>query len=174
MNDLEFEKLYEKYKKLIHRIIYEFNVPSYTKEDLLQEALMCLYQSHASFDPSRNTKFITYFYVMLKNRIYKLISANVKHDYVLKNWDDKLFSELPSEYADKGFENEVKSDINNALLNELNNLPRGDISYDIIFNDMRQREVAEKHNISQQMVSRIHNKNIKYLHKKLANMTGGL
>lgn len=164
-----FEENVKKYNPLIYSFINKTFVQSYEKEDLYQEALIVLHEAMGEFDKDKGVKFSTYLYIKLRNKMYDLIKGS--RELTLVDTQSALIEGLvsPDEVFDDdndAYIDKVEKDLLDALLK----MPRGDITYLIIYGGLTQNKVAEIKGISQQRVQYLHKRNLKKL-KELFNYT---
>lgn len=77
---------FEKYEKIIKKIICSYiKFNDYRFEDFLQEGRMLLYESIYKYEVSSNTSFFTYFIIILKRRLYKLVGNDEYEKVVFRD-----------------------------------------------------------------------------------------
>lgn len=161
MYEEDFNKLENDYSKLIHKFLYNKYIQGYEHEDLYQECLMVLDTSNKTFDPSFKVKFITYFYINMKNRISNLITQqqrNKRPNLVFVDINSALLINTPSDEDVEQNLNDLK--VFSALLTELLTYNRGDVTYKILVLGMTVNEVAEQEGVSKQRISYINKRNL--------------
>lgn len=72
MRKMEYNKLEEKWRRLIHKFSNNRTIPGYDKEDIEQELRVVLFKSDQLFDPNKKSKFITYLYSAFSSKVKKL------------------------------------------------------------------------------------------------------
>jgi len=68
-----FKELLEQFTKMIHAIIKEYDLDygdyQVSKDDLYQEATIALYEAAINFDQSKDNKFSTFAFMVIKRRV---------------------------------------------------------------------------------------------------------
>lgn len=111
MEDEKFEKLCEKYHKMIYSIINSLHIYNganvLSNQDLYQEALIALYEAQKCYDIKYDSSFTTFAYIVIKR---KLVKITQKHNKIAENesisydgfekfdYFDKLGYELENEF----------------------------------------------------------------------------
>jgi RNA polymerase sigma factor (sigma-70 family) len=163
MYEENFEKLVEKYDKLINKVVGRVFISGYDKEDLKQECLLVLHNCNKTFDNSRNVSFITYFYTSVINNMYDLIRKSKRTkvpNLIYVDYDNELLMQMIDP-------NDVFSEEDDFVVNDiiiaLDSMDRGIITKMIYLDGLTQREVAKKENISEQRVHYLNKRNISKL-----------
>ena len=136
------------------------NLPRHIKEDIKQESYIGLVKASQRYDPSHNVKFITYasYYISgyTKNALrkyYKMENRINYGDYIIDDRNNKLYknNERKQEYEEiiKNFKTFCNKSINK------------DILIDYYVNNLSQKDVSKKYNISRTKVSDILKNDIK-------------
>lgn len=76
--------MFEKYKKLISKKIYKFNL-AYEYDDIYQEAMMVLYKSIVVFDESMNKTFTRFFEMNLERKFISIVSKRVRRKEIFNS-----------------------------------------------------------------------------------------
>lgn len=72
MNDAEYAELETQWEPLMRKFA-SWSVPNMDYEDIMQEMRIVLFKSQRRFDKSKNTKLITFFYMVFLNRVLGLL-----------------------------------------------------------------------------------------------------
>ena len=79
---MEYNKLEERWRPLIHKFSTKYTIPGYDIEDISQELRVVLLRADQLYDPSKGTKFITYLYSAFDSKckkIYRDVQGRKKH-----------------------------------------------------------------------------------------------
>lgn len=72
-----FEQLFKEYNNIIHKVNSNWG----NTQDGYQEGVLALYEAIEKYDATRNTKFSTYFYMVLRKKIRRYMEK-YKNDYL--------------------------------------------------------------------------------------------
>tara|TARA_R110002051_G_scaffold322830_1_gene414374 strand:+ start:146 stop:757 length:612 start_codon:yes stop_codon:yes gene_type:complete len=170
-------ELHERYKnmcyKQIHKFQNYFNVNNINKDDMLNQSLFLIYDSAATFDPSRNIKYITW----LGNKVKFFCMNHTKKEFKSKHFleygclDDKkdfLSSRIATNLQDEPLINF------NEAFDFLVKHPDERIRkvFEIRYSDLRDkpltwRDVGKELNLSSQTAINLHTKGLKFLRRKI-------
>jgi len=165
---------YEQYKKFVYQITYKFNIPGQSMDDLIQIGCIGLIKAFNTYQYERNIMFITYLAVIVNNEMKMSLRRSKKNDAASldcemfnDNGDITTLLDIVSDPVN--FEELIVDSITfkeiESLLNELTSKQRSIIRCRY-FNDMSQREIAGKFNITQSYISRTIQKALKILKNK--------
>jgi RNA polymerase sigma factor (sigma-70 family) len=137
-------------------------VNNYEEGDLAQDLRFLAFKLHDKFDETKGVTFKTYFVASAKNLIrkahtkrnegFRVVSLNEVDDF-----GEEFGNNLPNE------ENDYDESLLIEILGLIDDMPMGFLTKEYYIDDMTQEELAEKYNISQQMVSKNLKNNIKIL-----------
>lgn len=74
---IAFEHLLKQYNNIIHKVNSHWG----NTQDGYQEGVLALYEAVEKYDATKNTKFSTYFYMVLRKKIRRYVEKN-KNDYL--------------------------------------------------------------------------------------------
>ncbi len=83
------ELMVEKYRRLIIKKIYKFNL-TYYFDDLFQECLIILYQSAMMFDASYNKTFTRFFEMNIERHCISTIATFKRRQEITRNYLDDI------------------------------------------------------------------------------------
>jgi RNA polymerase sigma factor (sigma-70 family) len=140
-------------------------VNNYEEDDLAQDLRFLAFKLHDKFDESKGVTFKTYFVASAKNYIrkahtkrnegFKVVSLNDVDEF-----GEEFGNNLPNE------ENAYDESLLIDVLNVLDGMSMGFLTKEYYIDGLTQEQLAEKYNISQQMVSKNLRNNIKVLKEK--------
>jgi RNA polymerase sigma factor (sigma-70 family) len=169
MYEENFEKLVDKYDKLISKVIRRVFISGYNLDDLRQECLLVLHHCNQNYDKTRGVAFITYFYTNVVNSMYDLIRKSKRSkvpSLIYVDYDDELLMKVIDTSTEES--NEDDEMLVKDILIALQYIPRGNITKMIYMDGLSQREVASIENISEQRVHYLNKRNLKRLHEIFA------
>lgn len=162
-SDAAFEELKRRMESLIFRRAKKYySVNGYTRDDIIQEGIIALYNATLSFDPSRGYRFRTYFssYIYLH---YKRIffNRNVRkkdplfHCKQVEYYDPDLTDEAIFDGVDGSpLENVLKNELHEALMNAIDS-DLTDLEKKIVIAYLEGRDyenIADKYDVSTKSV----------------------
>lgn len=160
VTDELFEKYVEQYTPLFHKMINGRFITSYTKEDLIQECYMVLFNVMKTFDESKGAAFMTYLYTALRNHIVNLISQNNREKTVDLIYVDNNSAVIMNELYKDNFDSIDNADFLKQIAEFLHTIPRGEITYLHHFVGITQQEIADMEGITRQRVNYLNKRNI--------------
>jgi len=175
IREMSCSEVYEQFKKFIHSTAYKYNDSTESLEDLIQVANVGLVQAFNTYEIESGNHFMTYLWSVVAHSMLKHL-RNVKRkdkakidNYIIYDDNGHTTTNLdlltePTNCEDVAITNIVSMDMK-KFINELK--PRNkkiiELSY---FNNMTQRQIGEKLNITQATVSKIIKKSLKILKTK--------
>ena len=89
-NQDALELMFEKYKGLISKKIYKFNLV-YEYEDVFQESLMVLYKTISIYDDSHGKSFTRFFEMNLERKFMSIVSQKVRRNEIFSSNELYIF-----------------------------------------------------------------------------------
>jgi len=159
-NNEALELLFEKYKPLIYKKIYKFNL-YYDFDDMYQESLMILFKSLEKFDEKYSKTFTRYFEQNLERKFITIVSKRVRRSEIFRQNEKYIFEHNHNTYHESEYYELIKIEIAKILtktenlvytLRELNNYSISYISGNyglgdkVIYNSLhRAKKKIKKH-----------------------------
>ena len=161
MSDKDYEELYIKNENLVYKFAAQYNLLH--NEDMMQNLKLAFFRAIKKYDATKGFALSTYAYIALFHEYkYSFRNKNLKLQFVdnmVKDDEDKyssIFDFIPDESnVDPDYEiykEDVLSKVHNYLANY--DAKYREIFYDYYFNDANQKDLAEKHHLSQAQISR--------------------
>lgn len=176
------EIIYHNIKLVIDCVVKKYSNSGYDKKELVSVGLIGLIKGVNSFDTSKNVEFATYVSICIRNEILMFFRKNNKHfnsgsfeQLVCSesgNSDIKLIDVLDDKSSDfiSEIENKVLAIKVRQIIDELPPREREMVLLNFGFIDNRiytQAEIAKKFGIAASYVSRIIQKSLKVMKRKL-------
>lgn len=170
---------------LVRFFAYKYNRPDLSFDDLYTEGLMGLFKAAKSWDPSKS-KFSTYASKCIANELLMLFRKVDRHPYInsmdevsteargVDKYNRDMYDFVP--HHNRTDEDVILDDYMVAVSEYLSNLPYRErfclmATYGINMDELDQRTLAEKFNISQSYVSRLVRKEVRSLRQFIATIT---
>lgn len=157
----KYEEIYLKNQNIVYKFATTYKLLN--DEDMMQNLRMAMFRAIKNFDNTKGFALSTYVYIALYHEYkYSFRDKNLKLDYtsnIVKDEDGKQ-SDIFDFIADnnvKDIDYELdKRDIFDIIYSYLDtcDLETKNVFYDYYFNNVKQKEIAEKYNLSQGQVSR--------------------
>lgn len=106
IDEVQFEKLVAVHQKYIYGIVDKFNFSNESRNDLYVSGLIGFFDAYKNYNPSYNTKFITYAYNYIKHEVIDhqqsikyphFTRSEIKNYRIIKNYVEKNSKEYLSE-----------------------------------------------------------------------------
>lgn len=168
----EFDKLYEENEKLVYKFATDYKLLS--DEDMIQNLKLAMFRALQRYNPNKGIALSTYVYTTLYHEYkYSFRDKNLKINYVsniIKDENGKkssIFDFIAIETIDIDYELDKQAmfKIINEYLNSCDEESRN-IFNDYYFENIKQKDLAKKYNLSQGQISR----KIKYMIKCLQEL----
>ena len=144
----------EEQRLLVEKTASANPVEGMQREDVAQELYLVMERCLANFDPSKDTKFSTYFINSAKNRIGKLRKqASARPRPV----DDITIDYIPAP--------QEREPLIEELYDHLRDIPNGDLLIAYYVDGVSQEELARRRGVSQQRVQQIIKEGVTSLQK---------
>lgn len=186
MTSKEQEDLLKKYDGFVHFMAkkYHGSLKIHEYEDLVQEFRMALIEAREKHDDTQG-KFTTFAGLLMKHRFLHILrdeNAEKRPDYVLTldeaitNGNDKSenfidIAEPMWEYEKTPHEIYIEERFANDILDVLDSFSRGFITRQLLYDGLSVKEVAEKNNMSEDLVRLTHKLNVLRLRTFLKKMS---
>jgi RNA polymerase sporulation-specific sigma factor len=152
------EELVEEYSRFVYQIGKKFFLPGATKEDLIQEGMIGLFNAILNYDPQYKTSFDDYASLSIRNRILRAVrmATQLKQKVLSEAYS---LDEDPFYYASMFAESNVEEQVLGRMsMKELSQAFKGILSpmeYDIItmkITDASVDEMAQTYGFSKKQV----------------------
>ena len=157
----DYEKIYLKNQNLVYK--FATNYKLLNDEDMMQNLRMAMFRAIKNFDPSKGFALSTYVYIALYHEYkYSFRDKNLKIEYASNIVDDEngkqfdIFDFVEDTRNIDNIEYINKKEIFKIINDYINNCEKDyrDLFYDYYFNNVKQKELAKRYNLSQGQVSR--------------------
>ncbi|KFZ26939.1 MAG: RNA polymerase sigma-H factor [Candidatus Izimaplasma bacterium HR2] len=118
-NNEALELLFEKYKPLISKKIYKFNL-YYDYDDMYQESLMVLFKSLERFDEKYSKTFTRYFEQNLERKFITIVTKRVRRSEIFRKNEKYIFENNHNTVHHSEYFDLVKKEITKILTNTEN------------------------------------------------------
>lgn len=118
-NNDALELMFEKYKPLISKKIYKFNL-YYDYDDMYQESLMVLLKSLEKFEDKYSKTFTKYFELNLDRKFITIVSKRVRRNEIFKKNEKYIYESNHSTFQQSEYFDLVKKEITKILTNREN------------------------------------------------------
>lgn len=176
------EELFDQNTKLVYYLIWKFKIPQNHYDDVVQEAMLGLWEACVRFKPELGYEFSTYAVPMIQGRIQKYRRDKISLiriprscyergetiDLVISSLDDQITDSSDSTFWDLApGTNDFYPNLFEDQIEEFLETKRG-MKYYAVYEELlygcaygeepNQVEIAEKYNLSQPSVSRLFNR----------------
>lgn len=118
-NNEALELLFEKYKPLISKKIFKFNL-YYDYDDMYQESLMVLFKSLECFEEKYSKTFTKYFELNLERKFITIVSKRVRRTEIFRKNEKYIYESNHSTIQRSEYFDLVKKEITKILTNREN------------------------------------------------------
>ena len=118
-NNEALELMFEKYKPLISKKIFKFNL-YYDFDDMYQESLMVLFKSLERFDEKYSKTFTRYFEQNLERKFITIVSKRVRRSEIFKKNQKYIYESNHNTTHHSEYFDLVKKEITKVLTNTEN------------------------------------------------------
>jgi RNA polymerase sporulation-specific sigma factor len=118
-NNEALELLFEKYKPLISKKIYKFNL-YYDYDDMYQESLMVLHKSLERFDEKYSKTFTKYFEQNLDRKFITIVTKRVRRKEIFRRNEKYIFEHNHDTVQQSEYFDLIKKEIAKILTNTEN------------------------------------------------------
>ena len=156
-----YEEIYLRNQNLVYK--FATNYKLLNDEDMMQNLRMAMFRAIKNFDPSKGFALSTYVYIALFHEYkYSFRDKNLKIDYASNIVSDEngkqsdIFDFIPDNKNIDIDEQLNKQEIFTIINNYVNTLEKEykNMFNDYYFNNIKQKELAKKYNLTQSQVSR--------------------
>ena len=156
-----YEEIYLRNQNLVYK--FAINYKLLNDEDMMQNLRMAMFRAIKSFDSSKGFALSTYVYIALYHEYkYSFRDKNLKIDYANNVVSDEtgkqsdIFDFIPDEKNIDIDEKLDREEIFRIINNYINTCEKDykDLFFDYYFNNIKQKELAKRYNLSQGQVSR--------------------
>lgn len=118
-NNEALELLFEKYKPLISKKIYKFNL-YYDFDDMYQESLMVLFKSMNRFEEKYSKTFTRYFEQNLERKFITIVTKRVRRGEIFRNNQKYIYESNHNTVLNSVYFDLAKKEITKVLTNTEN------------------------------------------------------
>jgi len=157
----DLEEVYLRNQNLVYKFATNYRLLN--DEDMMQNLRMAMFRAIKNFDPSKGFALSTYVYIALYHEYkYSFRDKNLKIDYVNNIVSDEtgkasdIFDFIPDERNIDIDEKLDRQEIFRIINDYINTCEKDykDLFFDYYFNNVKQKELAKRYNLSQGQVSR--------------------
>lgn len=157
----DLEEIYLRNQNLVYKFATNYRLLN--DEDMMQNLRMAMFRAIKNFDPSKGFALSTYVYIALYHEYkYSFRDKNLKIDYVNNIVSDEtgkasdIFDFIPDERNIDIDEKLDREEIFRIINDYINTCEKDykDLFFDYYFNNVKQKELAKRYNLSQGQVSR--------------------
>ena len=150
-NESALNFFFDKYEKYIKKIVYSiYQNEEFDMEDCIQEGRISLYECIYKYNDDSETSFFSFFTVVFKRKLIRLLQNNIKTSYIL--CEDSVIDYLPRK-------REIKLEGKSFFSDKL----KIDIFNSCIIGNISLRNYAKQNNMTYHKVYYIYNKMIEEL-----------
>lgn len=157
----DYEEIYLRNQNLVYK--FATNYKLLNDEDMMQNLRMAMFRAIKNFDPSKGFALSTYVYIALYHEYkYSFRDKNLKIEYAPNIVNDEngkqsdIFDFIEDTRNIDTIEYINKKEIFKIINDYINTCEKDyrDLFYDYYFNNVKQKELAKRYNLSQGQVSR--------------------
>ena len=157
----DYEEIYLRNQNLVYK--FATNYKLLNDEDMMQNLRMAMFRAIKNFDPSKGFALSTYVYIALYHEYkYSFRDKNLKIEYAPNIVNDEngkqsdIFDFIEDTRNIDTIEHINKKEIFKIINDYINTCEKDyrDLFYDYYFNNVKQKELAKRYNLSQGQVSR--------------------
>lgn len=162
---MNFDTIYQKYKKILISYLYNITNSKEVSEDILQESLIKFWKNYHKYS-FKNDNYLPVLYQICKNTAYDYIKKNkpiiIQNNILLENTVDKgLYSK------------EHILDRINLIVSQLEDVELKELYYLLLDNKLKKKDLAKSMNISDRQLRRKVKKLIETLKTELEKKDEG-
>lgn len=157
----DLEEIYLRNQNLVYKFATNYRLLN--DEDMMQNLRMAMFRAIKNFDPSKGFALSTYVYIALYHEYkYSFRDKNLKIDYVNNIVSDEtgkasdIFDFIPDERNIDIDEKLDREEIFRIINDYINTCEKDykNLFFNYYFNNVKQKELAKRYNLSQGQVSR--------------------